>query len=146
MGEALGARLAFAEAVISEVEKSTKLAVAKKDSGPGLMLAGLARLDDWLVAQTVKDDTSGLRLKVEDGAIWFQNTLVATPAGPPAESLKPVIEKAVEDIRGKQAWKALLAAAAKIKATARTLSNESAILKLSTVLPGDCRSCVRVSV
>ena len=146
LAEALKARLALATAVISSVENSTKLTVVKEESEPGLVLVGLARLGQWLEAQAIKDETTRIRLKIEDGAVSFQNTLIARPTGSTAESLKAVIEEAIEDLRGKEAWKGLLTAATKITATARTLANESAVLQLSTVLPGECRSCARYSV
>jgi hypothetical protein len=145
LGETLKARLALARAVISSVEKPTKLKVVKEESEPGLVLVGLARLDQWLEVETVKDDTTRLRLKVEDGNILYQNALIVRPAGSTGESLKPVIEKAIDDLRGKGVWNGLLAAVAKIEATTRALTSESAALQLSTVLPGECRSCARYS-
>lgn len=146
LGEALGARLAFAEAVISEVENSTNLSVTEEESDPGLVLAGLARLDQFLEDQAIKDDISGLNLKIEDGVVWFQNSAITKSTDLKADSLKVVIENAVNGLRGEDAWKGLLAAAAKVERTTKTLANETAVLQLSTVLPGECRSCARYSV
>lgn len=146
LGGALKARLALAKALIDSVEDSSALEVTKEESTPGLTLAGLSRLDRYMEVRALKDSPSSLALKVEDGAVWFQDTLVATPSGSTAESLKAVIEKSVNGLRGKDAWKGLLLASARIERTAGNLADETAVLKLSTVLPGECRSCARYSV
>lgn len=146
LGEALKARLALAQAVISKVGEASALKITKEETEPGLVLAGLNRLTQYLEVQAIKDGTSGLRLMVDDGAVRFEDTLVATPSGSTAEWLKMKIENAVHDLRGKDAWKGLLAAAAKVNRTGRKLAEESEVLMLSTVLPGECRSCARYSV
>ena len=146
LGEALRARITFAKLVVDNIKESSALEIAKEVSEPGLFLAGLAHLDEYLEDQVIKDSSAKLNLSVDEDAVWFENTLVAKSHGITGNSLKSSIEGAVSDVRGGEPWRRLLATAAKIKVTARNLADESAILKLSTVLPGECRSCARYSI
>ena len=146
LAAALKARLGFAQAVIHKIEESSALQITKDVSEPGLLLGGLAHLDEYLADHAITDSRARLNLSVDEDAVWFENTLVAKSHGITGNSLKSSIEGAVSDVRGGEPWRRLLATAAKIKVTARNLADESAILKLSTVLPGECRSCARYSI
>ena len=146
LGAAIGARITLAGNLVTTVAESARLAVTKQETERGLELAGLSRLYQLLEAQALRDGTSKLALKVVDGTVWFENTLLVKSPTVKSDSLVKTLEDTFNNLRGNDEWRALLAKAAKVERTVKTLANEAAVLRLSTVLPGECRSCARYSV
>ena len=144
--DALIARILFAKAVVETVKKSTGLEVVQDGEERGLIQAGLSRIDRQLTAQALRDQKQKLDIREENGSAWTRESLLLTGRASEVPPIAELIEKAVSDLERSDDWQELLGASGKINQTSKKLARESSVLKLSTVLPGECGSCARFSI
>lgn len=144
--DVLMARLLFAKAVVEAVKKSTGLEVVEDGEQRGLNPAGLSNFDQQLTARALRDKKQLLDIREESGSVWIGDSLLLTGRASEMPPFAELIEQAVTDIKGSDNWRTLLAASGKVNQTFKKLTREAAVLKLSTVLPGECGSCARFSI
>lgn len=140
LGEAVNARLAFARAVSGAVSRATGLPVAAAGPRPGLVRAGLARLDQQIAEQALLDRRPDLQLRREENGLWAGDALLVQGGNLPSEDQ---VTNSTKDLMGSEAWRQLLGASARLERALASMSEERDVLKLSAYLPGECRSCAR---
>lgn len=140
LGEAVSARLGFARTLSETLSSETGLPVIGSGSQPGLVRAGLSRLDQQVVGQALEDHMPDLHLRREKDGLWAGDALLVHDEGLPDEEK---VITCLESVAGSDAWRRLLGASGTLNRSLEDLAEERDIMKLGAYLPGECRACAR---
>ena len=159
--EFIGARLEFAKGVAAPLRSALMSAglirnADQEDGQSPLDGAGLARFDEAVAAAACSDsgdERPATECRCDGGAIRVADSLLVAPGAVifrgDSEECKRTCNKALGEasrsMQKTEHWRRLLVAAAALESRRAAMAREVKVLRISTVLPGECASCARYS-
>ncbi|NQW19132.1 MAG: hypothetical protein HQ477_00180 [Chloroflexi bacterium] len=145
MGKALAARMEMAEYVSRQAAELTNLNIGDRPEDTGLFLVGLNKIDEYISARARGSDLRPPHLSVSGREVTISGALLARGEGSNESSLEPTLSAMIKGLTKSEYWRRLLSTSTRLTQAVISLRHEAEILMISTVLPGECKSCKRYS-